>query len=560
MKIRLTSTSFLLPNNKNWKIIEDLKNIRFAKFGDISSTLTDNKKKFDFDIVLIFLPDLIDYFKPNKFDENFEKKKITNLLKLIEKRLKSNKSNLIICLSEFLFYNSINLSKNDFFTKKIKSFFKKLLYFQSKKFKNLYILDLDETFSEHGYKNCFDQRNFYLFRCRLSTSGIEVTAKNLKKIINRIKSTNKKVLLVDCDNTLWGGVLAEDGFENIQIGQDGLGSAFFDFQKAIKKIKESGILVVILSKNNREDVVKVLKEHHSMVLKYEDITAFKVNWKEKTENIKQLSKDLYLGLDSFVFWDDNPIEREKVKLNLNQVHVIEAGTDVSNWPKQLLEYEGFSKFITTKEDKLKTKQYKLREKFIENKSTFNSELNYLKSIKLKPALVKINSSTINRATQLCQKTNQFNLRTVRYNSEQILKLNKEDICFLVHLSDIYGDHGIVGLICLRIIDKKFIFLDTFLMSCRIIGRHVEAWILNEIKKIAKKKKISKILAEFIPTSKNQIAESFLKDHKFQKISKKQLKENIYGINKNFFNSEKSSFFIFDTNKKIPHIEIYDQYK
>ena len=225
-----------------------------------------------------------------------------------------------------------------------------------------------------------------------------------------------------------GRSVSEEGIENIQIGQDGIGTAFSDFQKSILKVKNSGILIVLVSKNNREDVENVLENHQSMILK-KDITAMKVNWNEKSKNIRQLSQDLSLGLNSFVFWDDNPIEREKVRAQLKEVDVIEPETDVTSWPKQLLEYKGFSKFIVTKEDILKTKQYKIREKFIEDKYSSKNEINYLKSIKIKPSLVKIDKSTLNRTVQMCQKTNQFNLRTKKYNTNDILKLKDKKYLF-----------------------------------------------------------------------------------------------------------------------------------
>ena len=195
MNIKLSSTSFLLPNNKNWEILEKMKNISFAEYGDIIGALNKKKNKISsVDIITIFLPDLIDYMRSDKFDEKFENEKILNISKLIENRLKSNKDNLIICLSEFLFYNLINSSKIYSPTKKIKNFFMEILYSLSKKFNNLYVLDLDEAFSKYGYLKCFDKRNYYLSRCRLSIFGIEILAKNLKKILNRINSTNKKVL------------------------------------------------------------------------------------------------------------------------------------------------------------------------------------------------------------------------------------------------------------------------------------------------------------------------------------------------------------------------------
>ena len=557
MKIRLNSTSFLLPNNENWKLIKKNNDLIFSDYGNINN-IANVKDKIDFEITLFFLPDLFDYFQPDKLNYKEELKKISNIIKLIKQKLNLKNKKFIIGVSEYLFNNVINSSKKYNFSKKVKNFFLDELYKLTKQYNNLYIIDLDIIFSEHGYKNCLDQRNYYIFRCRLSAFGIEMISMNLKDIMDRINYTNKKVLLVDCDNTIWGGVLAEDGIENIQIGQDGIGAAFTDFQKTIIKIKNSGILIILVSKNDKSDVENVLKNHQSMILRKQDIAAMKINWNEKSNNIRQLSKDLSLGLNSFVFWDDNPIEREKVRTQLKEVEVIEPDTDVTAWPKQLLEFKGFSKFIVTKEDGSKTKQYKIREKFIEDKYSFKDEINYLKSIKIKPTIIKVDKSTINRTVQMCQKTNQFNLRTKIYNTSDVLKLNEKNICFLVGLKDIYGDHGIVSFISLKIVNNKFIFIDTFLMSCRILGRHLESWILNEIKKIAVKNKIKLILAEYIPTKRNIVAKNFIIKNNFKKISKTEIYKYADFFKKIGNEKNNSEFYILSTKEIIPNLEIYEK--
>jgi FkbH-like protein len=557
MKIELNSTSFLLPNNENWSHLKKDNEIIFSEYGNINNNENINNK-IETEITLFFLPDLFDYFQNDKIHYKSQLKKVKNIIKLIKNKIKLTDKKFIIAVSEYLYNNVINFSKNINFSNKIKFFFIDELYNLSKKYNNLFVVDLDIIFSEYGYKNCLDQRNYYMFRCRLSTFGIEIISKNLKDLTDRIKFTNKKVLLVDCDNTLWGGVLAEDGIENIQIGQDGIGVAFSDFQKAIIKMKNSGILIVLVSKNERSDVEKVLKEHQSMILKKKDITTMKVNWNEKSINIKQLSDELSLGLNSFVFWDDNPIEREKVRAQLKDVEVIEPLSDVTSWPKQLLEYKGFSKSIISKEDGTKTKQYKIREKFEQDKHSSRDEINYLKSIKIKPTILKIDKSTINRTVQMCQKTNQFNLRTKKYDTSDILKLNNTNISFLVKLKDSYGDHGIVSFISLKIVNDKFIFIDTFLMSCRILGRYLEFWILNEIKKTAIKRKINHILLEYIPTKRNIVAKNFILKNKFETISKKEaVKYNIF-IKKLKKESINSEFYSLSTNKIIPNLQIYEK--
>tara|TARA_B110000444_G_C18825602_1_gene590116 strand:+ start:69 stop:1751 length:1683 start_codon:yes stop_codon:yes gene_type:complete len=557
MKIILNSTSFLLPNNENWNHLRKGNDIFFSNYGDINNNeIIDDK--IEAEITLFFLPDLFDYYQNNKINHKSHLKKIKNIIRLIRNKIKASDKNFIIAVSEYFYYNVINFSKNVNFSTKIKIFFIDELYKLTKKYNNLFIIDLDNIFSEYGYQNCLDQRNYYMFRCRLSTFGIEIISKNLKDITDRIKHTNKKVLLVDCDNTLWGGVLAEDGIENIQIGQDGIGAAFSDFQRAIIKIKNSGVLIILVSKNEKSDIEKVLKTHQSMILKKKDVTAMKVNWNEKSSNIKQLSSDLSLGLNSFVFWDDNPIEREKVRAQLKDVDVIEPTVDVTNWPKQLLEYKGFSKFIISKEDGTKTKQYKIREKFEQDKHSSRDEINYLKSIKIKPRIIKIDKSTINRTVQMCQKTNQFNLRTKKYDLKDILRLNDKNISFLVKLKDSYGDHGIVSFVSLKVENDKFIFIDTFLMSCRILGRYLEFWILNEIKKIAIKKKIEHILIEYIPTKRNIVAKNFIIKNRLEVISKKRAEEYSIFLKKLKKESTNSEFYILSTNKTISSLEIYEK--
>ena len=194
-----------------------------------------------------------------------------------------------------------------------------------------------------------------------------------------------------------------------------------------------------------------------MVLNKKDICSFKINWQDKSQNIKELSKEIDLNMDSFVFWDDNPIEREKIKIQCKDVDVIEPDIDVSNWAKQLLEYDGFSKFNITKTDIERTIQYKNRQEFISNKANYKNEIDYLKSIKIKPKLLKIKDGNLDRTVQMCQKTNQFNLSSKRYNHSQIKELNKNHICFLVELSDVYGNHGIVSFVCLKNIEKKIFY-------------------------------------------------------------------------------------------------------
>ena len=554
MKIEIKSTSYLLSDNASWNSLKKNNKLIFSEYNNIFSNPKSNDK-VQYEILVLFLKDIIDYYKVLKNEIKNEKKKIQLIIKLIKEKISIyEKKNFIISVSSYYYLNHLNSSKNIPLEREIEFFLYKELYNLSKKHDNLYILNIDDLFSLHGLKNCFDERNYSLFRCRLSTLGLKLLSNKLSELIFGINNANKKVLLLDCDNTLWGGVIGEDGIEKIQLGQDGLGLAYTEFQKAIKKIQESGIIIALVSKNNSSDVMNVLENHKSMILKKKDIAAFKINWKEKSDNIRQLSKDLFLGLESFVFWDDNPIESNKVRNEISDIEVIEPEKDISYWSKQLIEYSGFSKFQVTKEDYVKTKQYKSRGIFLEKKKSSKNEITYLKKIKIKTKLISVENDNVDRASQLTQKTNQFNFNTKRYKIADIKKLKKNHLCFLVKLSDIYGDHGIVSFFILKK-DKEILIVDLFLMSCRIMGRYLENWILSEIKKIAITNKKKDILFEFIPTKKNKdLINIFIKLNNLKKITKKKIEEK----NLKLENRSKAEYYILNTKQKIKNLEIYEK--
>ena len=512
MNLLIRSTSFLLNDNLAWGKISNNK-ISFSEYNDLFSNFKN--KRFDYEILLIFSKDLVDQFSLN---QSLQKKKINKVIDAIESKSKLNKNTKYLIFFSSYYFNNISENLKSNLNSDYKRNFSDKIYKVIKNNNNIFYIDIDKFFSEKGFENCFDTRNLYHLRCPLSLSGLEIFINTIKKTIQNISLPRKKVLLLDCDNTLWGDVLGEVGINNIILGQDGLGQAFKDFQKAILKIKNLGIILVLLSKNNENDVKDVLKKHQDMILKIKDIAKFKVNWKSKSLNISELSKELYLNPDSFVFWDDNPIEREIVKKNHKSIDVITPDKNVENWPKQILEYNHFYKNKITKEDKDKTKQYQKRAIFLEEKNNFLNEQNYLKSINLKPKIIKLDSSNISRAEQMCQKVNQFNFTTRRYDLYQLKNL---DYCRLIDLKDTYGDHGRVGMFGLKIL-KDFIFVDLFLLSCRILGRYLENWMYSEIKKIQKKLKKKRVIFEYIPTKKNIVTNEFIKKIKLKKIIFKEM--------------------------------------
>ena len=422
----------------------------------------------------------------------------------------------------------------------------------AEKYFYLYFFDIDKIFSEVGFENSLDQRNWYIASSRFSAKGIKQIADVIERILNRYKFSPSKMLLLDCDNTIWGGVIGEEGINGIKLGQDGIGRAFVDFQLVLKKLSSEGTLLALVSKNNESEVWNVFENHHSMVLKKEDIVSFKLDWNEKFYNIKKIANEINIGLDSLVFWDDNPIERDKVKNMLPEVCTIEVPLDVFQWPKYLESLDYFAKFDITKEDLSKTEQYRSRADFIKESTAVIDEHSYLKSIDLRASRFGLDESNISRAVQLCSKTNQFNLRTIRHNSEDLYSISKKnkDFCFLSRLSDKYGDHGIVGLVCLTEMNPEIMFLDTFLLSCRILGRHFETWMLYQSLITAKKNNYKYLAGEFIDSGRNSVAKNFFSEHGFQLI--KNLKDNF------IYNKINNNFYIIPTSHtNFPFLDIYE---
>jgi FkbH-like protein len=268
--------------------------------------------------------------------------------------------------------------------------------------------------------------------------------------------------------------------------------------------------------------------------------------------------ELDLGLDSFVFWDDNPVERDKLKMNLPDVKTIDVPQDIVDWPSRLRGLDFFAKFYLNKDDLNKTQQYHNRAKFIRDKTDVVDEKTYLKSIKLTPTIYGLDESNINRATQLCNKTNQFNLRTIRHTTQDLMDMNnqKKGLCFVVGLTDVYGEHGIVGLVCLKIIRPHTIFIDTFLMSCRVIGRHLESWMLNEIVNYCKNNGFTRLIGEYISSKNNILVEQFYEQHNFKLLEENELLEGVSTASASGSISRLYEYKMDDN--KIPFMEIYEK--
>ena len=394
---------------------------------------------------------------------------------------------------------------------------------------NLAPLSTEYIIRKVGYNYFLNESFWYAGRIKYSLEVFEAFSIELRRMYNAYKGITKKVLIVDLDNTLWGGTVGEDGIDGIQLSEDGKGKIFRDFQKNIKKLKDLGVLLCIVSKNNYDDIVEVFKKHPLMVLSLDDFVVKKINWKPKYENIKEISQELNLGLDSFVFIDDSPFEREMVKKFLPEVIVPDFPEDITtlnSWFWEKVVYEYFPKMFITNEDKNKLEQYKRNIKRRELQSESRSYEEFLKSLQIKIKIYVDDSRFRKRLAQLTQKTNQFNLTTRRYTEGDIDKfiMNKDVIVYALEYEDIFGSEGIVGEAIVKL-SREDAYIDTFLMSCRIIGRDVEFQFINFITEDLKSKGIKRVFGEYIPTKKNSLVKDFYIKAGFKELSKnKFLKE------------------------------------
>ena len=509
--IILSSSSFLIPNNISWDTLRKNHKLSFSNYNDWANALIDAKQE-DIFVLIIVLNDLFDSFDKNKNINEL----IETLFHLLQNRLKKSKKLTIFFFSNKNRKNIIRKARSTNLKNNLIDLIIKKFGVLEKKYSHFFLFNINDEFSNVGYDNAFDTRNWYFANCHFSTTGLSIISHAIEKIIFRADNAPSKVLVLDCDNTLWGGVIGEDNLDGIILGNDGIGKAFFNFQQEIKRLADEGVILVIISKNFEDDVWNVFENHSSMFLKKNDIVAWEINWNEKSQNLLKLSNELNLGIDSFVFWDDNPIERDKMKQILPNVKTVDVPVNVYEWPDLLKNMIEFSKFSITSDDLNKTKQYKNRAKFVRDSAKILDQKSYLRSIKLNPKLHNLEKSNIKRAVQLCQKTNQFNLRTKRHTEYDLLKIfskNKE-FCFMTNLKDIYGDHGIISLVCLDEINSDYLFLDTFLMSCRVLGRNLEAWILQQSINRAKSYNYKYLVGEFIETKKNIFIKDFLLNNNF----------------------------------------------
>lgn len=386
----------------------------------------------------------------------------------------------------------------------------------------IFLFDYNTFCSIHGKRNICDPKMYYLADLKMSFPYMVLLCDEYLSYIKAQLNLSKKCLVLDLDNTLWGGILGEDGLEGIKLGPMDKGKPFLEFQKYILSLHERGIILAINSHNNYNDVNEVFEKHPYMILKEEHFASLKINWDDKVTNMIQLAKRINIGLDSIVYIDDDFRNRELIKSCLPQICVVDLPEDPSLYPQVLMGLNDFNTFQITDEDKLRGKMYasqRRREKLSTSCTNINDFLRKLETVVT--VFEGPDAFLIPRIAQLTQRTNQFNMTTKRYQENEIKALanSKDFLVYAVKVEDKFGDSGIVGVAIIKKQDSDTWLIDSFSLSCRVLGRGVEKAFLSSVIKKAIRNNAKALLGIFIPSEKNVPAKGFYKENGFIQINK-----------------------------------------
>lgn len=385
---------------------------------------------------------------------------------------------------------------------------------------NLNIFDIASIQNKLGRDMMFAPNIYISTEMVLSLDSLPFIAERVMDIVCAVKGHFKKCLIIDLDNTIWGGVIGDDGLEGIQLGHGlGIGKAFTEFQMWIKKLKQRGIIICVVSKNNEETAKEPFEKHPDMVLKLDDIAVFIANWETKVDNIRTVQNILNIGFDSMVFLDDNPFERQMVRENIPDITVPELPEDPGEYLEFLYSQNLFETASYSVADKDRTKQYQVEAQRVSLSKTFSNEAEFLQSLNMLSTVSEFTKFNTPRVAQLSQRSNQFNLRTIRYTEADVTAMadDPEIIDLSFTLEDKFGDNGLVAVVILKPTSNETLFIDTWLMSCRVLKRGLEDFVLNTIVERAQNAGYHKIIGEYIPTTKNKMVEHHYQNLGFQKI-------------------------------------------
>ena len=373
---------------------------------------------------------------------------------------------------------------------------------------NCFVFPLRRLVSKAGESEFYSDLLWYSGSIRYTLRAEKDICAEIERACRALRGKSKKAIVLDLDNTLWGGVVGEDGMDGIKLADSGIGKAFRDFQRSLKYLKDSGVILCIASKNNASDAWQVIENHPQMILRKDDFAAFRIDWNNKSENIAAMAKELNIGLDSMVFVDDSPNEREEVRQFLPELTIPEFPKnekDLKAFADQLSR-DCFSRLCITEEDKNKTALYHAMSKIQEAQSNASDYSSFLRSLEI---VVSRKDPMLHqdRVAQLVEKTNQFNTTVTRYPAAEIGEMLADSRwrVYLYEISDKYANHGLCAEAFVRLGETAVI--EDFIMSCRVMGRHIEYGILEDIREDICKLGIGKLEAVYRKGPKNGPVES-----------------------------------------------------
>jgi FkbH-like protein len=380
----------------------------------------------------------------------------------------------------------------------------------------VYVLDYDGLVARYGRASWHDERKWLTVRLPISASHLNDMVAEWMRFLHPLTGKIAKVLVVDLDNTLWGGVVGEDGITGIKLGTEYPGAAYQAVQRALLDLHRRGILLAICSKNNRDDALDAIENHPGMLLKPAHFAAIRINWTDKAQNLREIARDLNVGVDSLAFLDDNPIERQQVRVALPDVFVIDLPSDAMEFARSIRDCPAFERLTLSKEDQQRSAMYHAQREREQLEQTITSREDFYRSLHQEAEISPVTKANLSRIAQLTNKTNQFNLTARRYSEQQISELVSQPgwACYSIRVRDRFGDNGLVG-VAITKQNGTTAEIDTFLLSCRVIGRTVETAFLSFLADHARSNGATRLQGWFLPTKKNAPARDFYSAHGFR---------------------------------------------
>lgn len=446
------------------------------------------------------------YQLPVKYDLNRLAEEVNGYadgFEFVMNRIEGNK--MVVALTMEIIY-SVPFTDNDFALENAVAHYNNILRQAAEAHPNLKIVNFREFTSRYQMQDLMDWKFYFISQMALNPRLSSDFKNWWNTKLDSMALKRKKCLVLDLDNTLWGGVLGEEGIDGIKIGGDYPGKAFLYFQEALLELSKSGVILTICSKNNEQDVFDAWEKNPYLVLKKDHFSAWRINWNDKATSIRELSEELNIGLDSFVFVDDNPTERELIRQVLPMVEVPEFPAQPYELPLffQKLVTDFFRVYSVTEEDKKKTDQYKANAARSQARREFADFSKYLESLDMHITLESANEFNIPRIAQMTQKTNQFNLTTKRYTDADIRQQLADGWkIWCISVADRFGDNGITG--CIIVNGTK---IDSFLLSCRILGKGIEVAFAKSVLALLKDSGVKMLSAKYYPTAKNAQVKEF----------------------------------------------------